>query len=286
MDNLIYQKYFCILEFVIVIIYYGVLMRDYDTKSNVENIFLKKSNKRLFYKQIEKIGIVQVNSYSELGKLTALRFIEWLQLNPRGVVSLPTGKTPKSFIQWTSYFLKNWNTLKVKDELKKYQIDINDKPNLKTYTFIQIDEYFPIHPEQQNSFYYFIKKFYFNEIGFDFNNAVLMDVWHLGRKNGENLGDVFSDYRVDLTLKDREAQNSLEEKQKKILFLVDEYCCEYEKKIFDLGGIGFFLGGIGLDGHIGFDIKGSEHNSITRILKLNYKSAAVVAKDFGGFSTF
>ena len=29
-----------------------------------------------------------------------MRFIEWVQQNPGGVISLPTGKTPEHFIKW------------------------------------------------------------------------------------------------------------------------------------------------------------------------------------------
>ena len=39
------------------------------------------------------------------GKLTALRFLEWVQQNPEGVVSLPTGKTPEYFIRWVTEYL-------------------------------------------------------------------------------------------------------------------------------------------------------------------------------------
>ncbi|MFC1583479.1 hypothetical protein ACFL4U_02230, partial [Candidatus Neomarinimicrobiota bacterium] len=43
----------------------------------------------------ERIPVVAIPSFPELGKLVALRFIEWIQQNPEGVVSLPTGKTPE-----------------------------------------------------------------------------------------------------------------------------------------------------------------------------------------------
>ena len=44
-----------------------------------------------------------------LGKLTALRFLEWVSENPDGVISLPTGKTPEFFIKWTTFMLENWD---------------------------------------------------------------------------------------------------------------------------------------------------------------------------------
>ena len=75
--------------------------------SKVEQIYLEQSGKEFIYEPTEKIPIVQVDNFPELGKLTALRFIEWMQYNPGGVVSLPTGKTPEHFIKWVSHFLKN-----------------------------------------------------------------------------------------------------------------------------------------------------------------------------------
>jgi len=47
-------------------------------------------------------------------------------------------------------------------------------------------------------------------------------------------------------------------------------------------GIGFFLGGIGPDGHIAFNIKGSDHFSTTRLLETNFETQAVAAGDLGG----
>ena len=52
---------------------------------------------------------------------------------------------------------------------------------------------------------------------------------------------------------------------------------EYEEVTRELGGIGFFLGGIGPDGHIGFNIKGSDHNSTTRLCPTNYETQAAAA---------
>jgi glucosamine-6-phosphate deaminase len=89
------------------------------TNSNVEKYYLEKSKKKLSYPPVEKIGIVQVNNFPEMGKLTALRFLEWVQQNPDGVISLPTGKTPEHFIKWVGYLLKNWDKKEIKDELKK-----------------------------------------------------------------------------------------------------------------------------------------------------------------------
>ena len=54
------------------------------------------------------------------------------------------------------------------------------------------------------------------------------------------------------------------------------------RKIRDKGGIGFFLGGIGPDGHIAFNTRGSDHHSTTRLTETNFETQAVAASDLGG----
>ncbi len=77
--------------------------------SKVEQAAIEKSNRNLRYKPDEKINVVEVDNFPALGKLTALRFLEWVQKNPNGVISLPTGKTPEFFIKETKRFLDNWD---------------------------------------------------------------------------------------------------------------------------------------------------------------------------------
>jgi len=57
---------------------------------------------------------------------------------------------------------------------------------------------------------------------------------------------------------------------------------EYEAKIRSKGGIGFFLGGIGPDGHIAFNTRGTDRFSTTRLTPTNFETQAVAAGDLGG----
>ena len=141
-------------------------------KSKVEQYYLTQSQKELIYKPTEKIPVIQVANFPELGKLTALRFIEWTQQNPNGVVSLPTGKTPEHFIKWVAYFLKNWDKQDVVEALKKVDIDPALRPDVSGLRFVQIDEFYPIDSHQHNSFYYYIQKYYFSNWGLDIKKAV------------------------------------------------------------------------------------------------------------------
>jgi glucosamine-6-phosphate deaminase len=250
--------------------------------SKVEHYYLAQSQKELIYKPTEKIPVIQVANFPELGKMTALRFIEWMQQNPGGVVSLPTGKTPEHFIKWVAYFLKNWDKADVTDALKKVDIDPGEKPDIKSLRFVQIDEFYPIDSHQHNSFYYYIQKYYFSNWGLDTKKALLMNINDIPTANNLSLSEIFPDETIDLSLRTRWASATLERYQKQTIELVDQFCTDYEKKIRDMGGIGFFLGGIGPDGHIGFNVMGSDHYSTTRLIQTNYETQAAAATDLGG----
>ena len=68
----------------------------------VEKHVLNSSPYADIYSPTEKMRAIIVDNFPALGKLAAMRFIEWIQCNPGGVVSLPTGKTPEHFIRWVT----------------------------------------------------------------------------------------------------------------------------------------------------------------------------------------
>jgi len=250
--------------------------------SSVEQYYLTKSNKELQYKPTEKIPIIQVDNFPELGKLTALRFVEWLQSNPNGVVSLPTGKTPEHFIRWVSRIINQWDSNSIQEVLTEVGIKASQKPSLSNITFVQIDEFYPIDSAQHNSFYYYINKYYFKNLGFNKSKALMMNINEISTAENLPLETIFPNSVVDLSLRTRWASNRLERLQKKTIEFIDEFCTNYEKQIRDLGGIGFFLGGIGPDGHIGFNVQGSDHYSTTRLIQTNYETQAAASSDLGG----
>lgn len=250
--------------------------------SKVEQYYLDQSGYNLIYEPTEKIPVIQVPNFPELGKLTALRFLEWVQANAGGVVSLPTGKTPEHFIKWVTHFLKNWDKESIVNQLKKVNIDPSIKPNISSLHFVQIDEFYPIDSNQHNSFYYYIQKYYFSNWGLDPKKALFMNINELATANNLPLSEIFPDQVVDLSLRTRYASTTLERLQKQTIEIVDQFCTNYEQRIRELGGIGFFLGGIGPDGHIGFNVMGSDHYSSTRLIQTNYETQAAAAGDLGG----
>lgn len=250
--------------------------------SRVESVALAASPLEVIYPPAEKIPVVTVANFPALGKLAAMRFLEWAQDHPGGVVSLPTGKTPEHFIHWVTRLLATWERPETRTVLEQSGVDPARKPDVRSLHFVQIDEFYPIDPRQHNSFYYYVNEFYLKGFGLDRGKALLINCERIGLEKGQTLDSVWADSQVDLSLRTRQPASDREREQKLLLHRIDDWCQEYEERIRRLGGIGFFLGGIGPDGHVGFNVRGSDHHSTTRLTCTNYETQAAAATDLGG----
>ncbi|HKJ86638.1 MAG TPA: glucosamine-6-phosphate deaminase, partial [Spirochaetia bacterium] len=250
--------------------------------SRVESAFLEQSGAELSYRPHEKIGVLVVDNFPRLGTLTAARFLEWVQANPEGVISLPTGKTPEFFIKETRRLLDTWNDPQTRVELETLGIDPATKPETRGLRFVQIDDFYPINPRHQNSFYFYVQKYYVDGFNLDPERGLFIRSDEIGIPKGETLESVWGEEGVDLSLRYRLPTSKREEVQQSVLREVDQWCVEYEDRIREFGGIGFFLGGIGPDGHVGFNVRGSDMHSTTRLTEINYETKAAAAGDLGG----
>jgi glucosamine-6-phosphate deaminase len=253
--------------------------------SRVEERALAAGRRELIYPRREKIGAIVVDSFPALGTLAAMRFIEWVQQEPEGVISLPTGKTPEYFIREVGRLLENWKKKSIQRELADWGVDPASACDVRGLHFVQIDEFYPIDPQHENSFYHYVNRYYIAGMGLDPGRALLIDGTRIGLAPRESLETVWPDGKVDLTLRHRLPTSRHEEMQRDVLQQVDEWCTEREQRIRALGGIGFFLGGIGPDGHIGFNVRGSDPYSTTRLTAVNYETQAAAATDLGGIET-
>lgn len=256
--------------------------------SRVEDYFVKANGNWIIPADQERVKVVTVGNYVLLGQLTALRFLEYVYENPEGVVALPTGKTPEYFIKWIHYYQANWAAEAKEGMLAKVGLGSMDKPRMDGLRFVQLDEFFPIRPDHERSFAYFIRKFYIQGFGLDARRALLIDSFSIPKGLEEaafphkNLQEVFAAGDIDLDLRVRQPATERDALHQKILLRFDEFCEAFEEKIRAMGGIGFFLGGIGPDGHVAFNIRGTSHHSTTRLDKLNYESQAAASTDLGG----
>lgn len=265
--------------------------RKYITESKVEKYFESYFHNINVNQDIEKIKTIVVDNYIYLGQITALRFLEWVTLNPGGVVALPTGKTPEFFIKWMKFYLENWDKEVENGLLSKIGFDKKLKPDFHSLHFVMIDEFFPLDPQHERSFHYFVNRFYIEGFGFDKEKALLIDTFHIPEKDQsfldgcQSIAEIFPDGVIDLSLRIKHTNNERAALQKRTIKYFDQYCENYEEKIRKMGGIGFFLGGIGPDGHIAFDVKGSSHHSHTRLTNINYETQAAAAVDLGGIES-
>jgi len=251
-------------------------------KSKVEQWFQQKNAEVEKAHIDEKIPVIITANYVLLGQLTALRFLEWVCEHPGGVVALPTGRTPEFFIKWTQYYLENWKREAQKGLIAEMGLGSFKTPEIQSLTFFQLDEFFPVDPNHERSFSYFVNKFYIDGFGFDRKKVHLLNTSAIGDNGETDLCALFADGDIDLSLRTRQVKTGLELKKKRAIQYVDHMCASYEADIRTAGGIGFFLGGIGPDGHIAFNIKGSRHDSLTRLDHINYETQAAAASDLGG----
>lgn len=114
----------------------------------------------------------------------------------------------------------------------------------KVITF-NLDEYYPMQKSSLQSYYYFMHEHLFDHVDIEPENINIPD----GTVAMEN---------------------------------VYQYCLDYETKIEELGGLDFQLLGIGRTGHIGFNEPGSNVNSSTRLVTLDYLTRTDAASDFHG----
>ena len=160
-----------------------------------------------------------------VAKSIALSIRQRQQEGEKIVLGLATGSTP----------------IKIYEEL----VRMHKEEGLSFHNVItfNLDEYYPMQPEAQQSYVRFMKEYLFDHVDIKWENINIPD------------GTV--------PLEDVEA-----------------YCQRYEKKIDSYGGIDIQLLGIGRTGHIGFNEPGSWETSETRLVRLDNITRRDALKDF------
>jgi len=117
--------------------------------------------------------------------------------------------------------------------------------SFKNVITFNLDEYYPMQPEELQSYVRFMNEYLFDHIDINKNNVHIPD----------------GTLPVDS---------------------VEAYCKAYEQKIVDAGGIDLQILGIGRTGHIGFNEPGSGKRTPTRMITLDYLTRVDAASDFFG----
>ena len=225
---------------------------------------------------------ILVDNFPKLGLLSALSFLEWVSENPEGVISLPVSKTAQHFLMNCHMLLTGWENSAGKTIRGKYGLSSIPKPDLRGLHFVQSGEFYPIHSTQHNSLWNYADTHYIKGFGLDPEKALLINSDKIRLAEGKSYDEIFPGYLIDLSLRFREARNHQEKLQQESIFRIDNWCDEYEAKIREKGGIGFYLGGIGPDGHIAFNTRGANHYDSTRLTTTNFETQAITAGDLGG----
>lgn len=142
------------------------------------------------------------------------------------VLGLATGNTPKMVYQ---------------ELIRLHQ---NESLSFRNVISFNLDEYYPIGPDNIQSYTYFMQHNLFNHI----------DI------NPDNVHIPHTDWSAER---------------------IGQYCKSYEEKISSYGGLDLQLLGIGRNGHIGFNEPGSSFDSTTRLVHLDSLTREDAQHDFG-----
>lgn len=121
----------------------------------------------------------------------------------------------------------------------------NEGLSFKNVISFNLDEYYPMQPDANQSYVAFMDEHLFNHIDIPRENIHIPD----GTLAKEDIA---------------------------------EYCLNYEHKISEVGGLDLQILGIGRTGHIGFNEPGSAPNSGTRLVTLDDLTRRDASRDFGG----
>ena len=150
-------------------------------------------------------------NYEQMSREAANVFSEELKRNPECVLGLATGDTPIGMYHC------------LVDDYKAGKIDFSKA------TSVNLDEYYPITPDNDQSYRYFMNKYLFDRVNINKDKTFVPDG----------------------TAKD-----------------LDAFCEAYDKMIDELGGIDVQVLGIGRNGHVGFNEPGDELVAATHLTAL------------------
>jgi len=179
----------------------------------------------------EKIPTEVYEDSAEVNRKVAREIADLIEGNRKAgkktILGLPTGSTPVG----------------VYEELVRLHRE--EGLSFRDVVTFNLDEYYPMQPEDLQSYNRFMKEWLFDLIDIPRKNIRIPD------------GTVPEDK-------------------------VTEFCEKYERAIQDEGGIDLQLMGIGRTGHIGFNEPGSSRTSRTRLIRLDKMTRMDAASDFFG----
>ncbi|MGO4820549.1 MULTISPECIES: glucosamine-6-phosphate deaminase [unclassified Flavobacterium] len=193
----------------------------YVAPGKYETTRFEKIHSEIFKNSAEASKIVA----EEIASLIRSKQLE----NKKCILGLATGSSP----------------IRVYDELVRMHRE--EGLTFENVVTFNLDEYYPMNKENNQSYHYFMHQHLFNHIDILPENVHIPD----GTVAIEDL---------------------------------NQYCADYELKIKNAGGLDFQLLGIGRTGHVGFNEPGSHINSGTRLITLDHITKVDASSDFNGIN--
>lgn len=159
--------------------------------------------------------IIVVDNYEEMSKKAATMVASQVILKPDSVLGLATGDTPIGMYREIINIYKNQNL------------------NFSRVKTFNLDEYYGLSKDNNQSYYYFMMNNLFNHVNIDKDNINIPN----GMMND-----------------------------------IEKECEEYESSIVKAGGIDLQILGIGVNGHIGFNEPGESFEAETHLVNLDKKT--------------
>lgn len=157
------------------------------------------------------MNVVKCDNYDEMSLCAANEIADVVRKKPNAVLGLATGSTPVGMYDILS------------------QMYSDGKLDFSQITSINLDEYYPISPDNRQSYRYFMNQNLFSRVNIDLSRT------HVPSGIAED---------------------------------IETECREYDKLIDTLGGIDIQVLGIGRNGHIGFNEPGEELYVGTHVTQL------------------
>ncbi|WP_114778595.1 glucosamine-6-phosphate deaminase [Botryobacter ruber] len=181
--------------------------------------------------RFEKVPVLVYEDAATASRAVAARIAALIRTkqakNETAVLGLATGVTP----------------IQVYAELVRLHRE--EELSFRNVVTFNLDEYYPMQPEAEQSYVAFMNEHLFNHIDIDKTNVHIPD------------GTLVPE-------------------------AIEAFCLEYEQKISSFGGLDLQILGIGRTGHVGFNEPGSAPNSGTRLVTLNDLTRRDASRDFGG----
>lgn len=171
--------------------------------------------------------IIVCENYAEMSEKAAKMFVSQVMLKPKSVLGLATGSTP----------------IGLYDNLIKY--NKNGEIDFSEVTSFNLDEYYPLAPDNDQSYRYFMNEHLFNHVNIDKSKTYV-------------------------------PSGMCEDP--------DKECKDYEALIEEKGGIDIQLLGIGLNGHIGFNEPAKDLCAVTHVTELTQSTIEANSRFFADIS--